>query len=83
MTIRHSLLTFLVVACGAVSAFAQNKYDHRLRSASTDLCGGCRVTGIPTATRPDSRCDFGHGLLTLGRGAARKERSRRNAVVWG
>src|ERR1035437_8409002 len=23
-----------------------------VRSASTDLCGGCRVTGIPTATQP-------------------------------
>src|ERR1035437_3426019 len=26
-----------------------------VRSASTDLCGGCRVTGIPTATQPAGR----------------------------
>ena len=26
-----------------------------VRSASTGLCGGCRVTGIPTATQPAER----------------------------
>ena len=28
-----------------------------VKSARTDLCGGCRVTGIPTATRVENLLD--------------------------
>lgn len=31
-------------------------------SARTDLCGGCRVTGIPTATIKKTQLDFPHHL---------------------
>jgi len=44
-----------------------------VRSASTDLCGGCRETGIPTATRMKTKAySFTRRTKVLADGTVRK-----------